>query len=557
MLLDANGALHFTGSGAFTSRLPAETKKRARSWPPLASVPAPPLAHSAPAKMSWLVGSLVGRALDAVSTLSTGFVPQVIAFEGLQVVTTALLAEGGYSFVYLAREVSTGGKTFAVKKVLAQDKETREIAEIESRLLKQLNGTPGFVGCFGTTHREATAGAREYFMLLEFCPNGSLIDLVYRKDARTGAYARGPALSQERILEVFETVCESVAHLHALSPPVCHRDLKLENVLCTEDGRFVLCDFGSATTRVLPEGRSRREAAAEEERIAKYSTQMYRAPEMLDLYLGHAVDVRVDVWALGCILYTLCFGAHPFPAESSLQILNLAYSIPPSSQYSESVHDLVRAMLSMPPAERPSSAELLERVRAIRNRRAGTAAPAAPAASPPAASRTRAATGSRGEGSSSEGSRGRAGASCGDESKCTAATATAAAAAVRQRMRQGTQPNATSSPSQPPTRAPTRAGKVDPELSYAPLPLASPAFEAAFEAAFEPTFEAAFERRVTLRTAHPDPAADADTTKNKGGLLRACIDFDVGPWERAVKRLSEEAALLEADERRLFLRHAG
>ncbi|KOO33646.1 cyclin-g-associated kinase-like protein [Chrysochromulina tobinii] len=391
--------------------------------------------------MSWLVGSLVGKALDAVSTLSTGFVPQVIAFEGLQVVTTALLAEGGYSFVYSAREVSTGGKSFAVKKVLAQDKETREIAEMESRLLKQLNGTPGFVGCFGTTHREATAGAREYFMLLELCPNGSLIDLVYRKDARTGAYARGPALSQERILEVFETVCASVAHLHALSPPVCHRDLKLENVLCTEDGRFVLCDFGSATTRVLPEGRSRREAAAEEERIAKYSTQMYRAPEMLDLYLGHAVDVRVDVWALGCILYTLCFGAHPFPAESSLQILNLAYSIPPSSQYSESA-----------------------------------------------------------------------------------------------------------------TRAPTRAGEVDPALSDAPSPLASPAFEAAFEAAFDPAFEAAFERPMTLRTAHVEPEADADTTKSKGGLLRACIDFDVGPWERAAKRLSEQAALLEADERRFFLR---
>jgi hypothetical protein len=59
---------------------------------------------------------------------------------------------------------------------------------------------------------------------------------------------------------------------------------------------------------------------------------------------------------------------------------------------------------------------------------------------------------------------------------------------------------------------------------------------------------------MTLRTAQVEPEADADTTKSKGGLLRACIDFDVGPWERAAKHLSEQAALLEADERRFFLR---
>ena len=60
---------------------------------------------------------------------------------------------------------------------------------------------------------------------------------------------------------VFEEVAAAVAHMHALDPPVAHRDLKLENVLCREDGKsFVLCDFGSATTRVLPAERTRRQA---------------------------------------------------------------------------------------------------------------------------------------------------------------------------------------------------------------------------------------------------------------------------------------------------------
>ena len=39
---------------------------------------------------------------------------------------------------------------------------------------------------------------------------------------------------------------------------------------------------------------------------------MYRPPEMLDEYLKYKVDLKVDIWMLGCILYTLCFAKHPF-----------------------------------------------------------------------------------------------------------------------------------------------------------------------------------------------------------------------------------------------------
>ena len=43
----------------------------------------------------------------------------VLQFGDMQVVTTALLAEGGYSYVYSAREVSSNARSFAAKKVLA------------------------------------------------------------------------------------------------------------------------------------------------------------------------------------------------------------------------------------------------------------------------------------------------------------------------------------------------------------------------------------------------------------------------------------------------------
>lgn len=77
--------------------------------------------------------SFFSAAASLVKNVTTAvtFVPQVLQFGDLKLVTTALVAEGGYSFVYSAREMSATPRQFAVKKVLTQDSETREVAETE------------------------------------------------------------------------------------------------------------------------------------------------------------------------------------------------------------------------------------------------------------------------------------------------------------------------------------------------------------------------------------------------------------------------------------------
>lgn len=69
---------------------------------------------------------------------------------------------------------------------------------------------------------------------------------------------------------------------------------KVENILLADSGHYVLCDFGSATGKVL--NPSVQGAATVEEDIKKYTTLSYRAPEMVDMYCGKPITTKADIW---------------------------------------------------------------------------------------------------------------------------------------------------------------------------------------------------------------------------------------------------------------------
>lgn len=106
---------------------------------------------------------------------------------------------------------------------------------------------------------------------------------------------------------------------------IAHRDLKIENILKGENSKWTICDFGSSTVRQTTGALSVDEKQSIMEEIEKVTTPIYRAPEQIDLYKGLKLTPKVDVWALGCIMYTLMYFKPPFQDGEKLAQINGNY----------------------------------------------------------------------------------------------------------------------------------------------------------------------------------------------------------------------------------------
>lgn len=135
-----------------------------------------------------------------------------------------------------------------------------------------------------------------------------------------------------------------------------------------------LCDFGSCMESPIF-CRNMNEKESAEASIQKETTQMYRAPEMADIYMREILTEKTDVWALGCIFYSLCFLKHPFQDKGNLAIMSGNYVVPHPSPIPIDAIEFMKRMLDVrytlfetlhltvfykvDPEARPSCAELI------------------------------------------------------------------------------------------------------------------------------------------------------------------------------------------------------
>lgn len=305
--------------------------------------------------------------------------------KGMRVKIEKMIGEGGYSYVYVARDTKTRGK-YALKKVLCQVPEQVAMVRREAAVHDAF-AHPHLMPLLDFAWTKAPGGRGDVaWLLLPLAAGGSLRAHLDRRlglpaaaagaarssSSSSGRGGGGGGLAEGELLRLFWGICKGVEALHQHVPSWAHRDLKPDNVLLYGDGTPVLIDFGSvADANVVITNRN--EALQLQDAAAQFCTVSYRAPELFDVASSATVDCRTDVWSLGCTLYAMAFGYSPFESEigpdNQIRVVDCTFlrvigkvSYPKYHKYSENLLELISFMLEQDPKKRPFIGDIIDKL---------------------------------------------------------------------------------------------------------------------------------------------------------------------------------------------------
>jgi len=255
--------------------------------------------------------------------------PQVAGYR-----TESVLGAGGMATVYLAVQESLS-RHVALKvmsQILTADADFRKRFLNEGRLIAKLSHpnivTVYDIGVWGNIH----------YLSMTYLPGGTLGDKI-----REG-------LKPNRALDILKRLADALGYAH--SQGIVHRDIKPGNVLFTHRGAPVLTDFGIAKT------------IGSETHLTSTGMTVgsagYMSPEQA---LGHTIDNRSDLYALGVLFWEMLTGALPYSAPDpfTLAFKHANDPIPELPADLRQFQPVVEDLLAKKPDDRLASAEDLER----------------------------------------------------------------------------------------------------------------------------------------------------------------------------------------------------
>lgn len=251
------------------------------------------------------------------------------------------LGSGGMALVYLCEDPNLQCRV-AVKvlpNARAQDVEYLKRFHREAKVAAGLDHA-NIVRTFDVDH-----DGKVNFMVMEYIDGTLLHDIVQRF---------GP-LSVDRAVNYIRQAAMGLQHAHEVG--LVHRDIKPSNLILDRSGTVKLLDMGLA--------RNFMDESEEVLTRGVLGTPDYLAPEQSKD--SHNVDIRADIYSLGCTFYYLLTGAPPFPEGSVAQKLLWHQTRPPTPVRSfrpevpEGLAAVLHRMLAKDPAQRcQTPAELAE-----------------------------------------------------------------------------------------------------------------------------------------------------------------------------------------------------
>ena len=211
------------------------------------------------------------------------------------------LGEGGMSYVYLAREISSG-ETVAIKVLspkLASDRSSVERLRREAGLAMRLDHVN-----VCRIHRLGESEDGLIYLVMPYLKGELLSDRE----------VKGGPMDLETGLRILRQVCAGLHHAHDLH--IVHRDLKPENIMLVEDGdtdRAVIMDFGLAKERRADPSVQKLTATG-----IILGTPEFMSPEQIR---GKALDARSDIYALGIVAFEMFTGKLPFQGRNAQEMM--------------------------------------------------------------------------------------------------------------------------------------------------------------------------------------------------------------------------------------------
>ena len=204
------------------------------------------------------------------------------------------IKSGGYGQVFLSKHVYTK-KEYAIKQIDTTDFSNEDLYNISrEHLILRSMMHKNVIRCY-----DSFAHNNKFYTVMDFAEGGELTYLL--KDKGT--------LSEDEAKKIFKQIYEAVCYIH--SQNIIHRDLKPNNILFLDKERthIVIIDFGISG---MANGNQR-------EKI-KAGTTSFLPPEMAS---GEefSSNAKLDIWAMGIILYVMVEGCYPFEGKNTKEII--------------------------------------------------------------------------------------------------------------------------------------------------------------------------------------------------------------------------------------------